>query len=631
MKYSFIFILCIIILFGALLRLDRLGERSLWFDEVMEVIGAGFAPDLKEIIIPSLPAIDPQAKRAEPQLSFYFVRQAIRRYGETPWAIRLPSFIAGSLTVAIIAFLGSSFWGRKEGLIAALLLALSPYHITHSQEARPYVFLVFFSLCSVWCFYQLLFGRRLRWLALLGLLLCTSLNVANSFVAFHLICIQGLFLVTYIFFRRDKSWKLILICLAVGGVAAFFSRAFIAHGVHFVIKHLDPQHEVKFLDFNWKFFRELINYYIIPNYSGWWARIAVCLYGILFAGGLISSYRNKWLTLLLLIWLVLPVVLVFTLFKPFEYFNPRYLILLLPVIILIIARGIVVFLDLGGVIFGGRRVWSYVIGIGLLIGLHLHPLMNYHQTEKDDWLGAAAYLRENIGKDDAFIVSPPEDYQTFIYYFDRSQIHRVPEVKIFNKISQQDCPFIWLVSYSESDSHWRQHYKDAYDEYKKFRDKLEVVERVEFIPKPIILKTVYFENKKIVAVDLGQSKRRGAEYDPGYDILYPQSYNQLGKLDLEIDALPVSFAAAYLRVQVYVVFEDNYLRLYLNDKQILDLRGAKEQQRETIFIPVTNLLKKEGKITFSGELFSAEDSSQELYDVRVEEVMLFYDLGEGYD
>jgi hypothetical protein len=70
--------------------------------------------------------------------------------GDAPaWLLRLPSFLAGSATIAVAAALG---WrrGRLEALLAAWLCALSFALVHFSSEARGYAGVVFFALCAQW-------------------------------------------------------------------------------------------------------------------------------------------------------------------------------------------------------------------------------------------------------------------------------------------------------------------------------------------------------------------------------------------------------------------------------------------------------------------------------------------------
>jgi 4-amino-4-deoxy-L-arabinose transferase-like glycosyltransferase len=71
--------------------------------------------------------------------------------GSSDFWVRLLFALAGWCGVLSIYFLGKELRGAPAGLWAAFLLAISPFHIWYSQDARPYPFLMLF------CILQMLF------------------------------------------------------------------------------------------------------------------------------------------------------------------------------------------------------------------------------------------------------------------------------------------------------------------------------------------------------------------------------------------------------------------------------------------------------------------------------------------
>jgi mannosyltransferase len=59
-------------------------------------------------------------------------------FGDSESALRWPSLIAGVAAVWLLYLLGRELNGRTAGLAAAFLLAISPFHIWYSAEARMY-------------------------------------------------------------------------------------------------------------------------------------------------------------------------------------------------------------------------------------------------------------------------------------------------------------------------------------------------------------------------------------------------------------------------------------------------------------------------------------------------------------
>lgn len=115
-----------------ILRLIGLGSKSLWIDEAASVYFARHAwPDL------IFGLCDPH-----PPL-YYALLKVVLPLSESEWAVRLPSALAGALTVLALALPGFEMAATRRadertGLLAALLLAVSPLHVWYAQEARMY-------------------------------------------------------------------------------------------------------------------------------------------------------------------------------------------------------------------------------------------------------------------------------------------------------------------------------------------------------------------------------------------------------------------------------------------------------------------------------------------------------------
>ena len=65
------------------------------------------------------------------------------------WPFRVPALIFGMLAVGSIAWLLREFSMPGEGIVAAFLLAIHPWHIRYASEARGYSLLVFLMLFSL--------------------------------------------------------------------------------------------------------------------------------------------------------------------------------------------------------------------------------------------------------------------------------------------------------------------------------------------------------------------------------------------------------------------------------------------------------------------------------------------------
>jgi mannosyltransferase len=175
------------------LRVYRLTHLSFWLDEGYSAFAAGLPlPDLLQFV----------ASRAHPPL-YFLLLHGWAWLGQADFVLRFLSVLWGVVGVAGLYVLGRRLLGRRIGLLAALLLAVSPMHIWHSQDARMYSQLFALAVLSTYLLVRALDEGRLRyWLgyALLATLCLYTHNTASLTVAAQVIFGLGLIAV-----RREWS------------------------------------------------------------------------------------------------------------------------------------------------------------------------------------------------------------------------------------------------------------------------------------------------------------------------------------------------------------------------------------------------------------------------------------------
>ncbi len=150
----------------------RLDAHGLWGDEVWQAMWARQQDALATIARFSAP----------PDFPLHFILvQFTTTYSGEPFWVRLPSALLGALTVPLVYGLGILVLNRVTGILAAVFLALAPFHVWFTQDARPYAALTFYSLLTCLFFHALL--RKNSWGAWAGLTLATTLNLYNHFFA----------------------------------------------------------------------------------------------------------------------------------------------------------------------------------------------------------------------------------------------------------------------------------------------------------------------------------------------------------------------------------------------------------------------------------------------------------------
>jgi len=139
-------LLVLIILFAFALRLYRLGYQSIWYDEAVSIHLA--TKDLRGITLHT-------AGDIHPPLYYYLLHVWVRVTGASEFSAAFFSLVFGILISAACYRLGAEVYGRQAGLLAAFLLALSPFNLWYSQEVRMYTLGAFIGLVSLYCLMRL--------------------------------------------------------------------------------------------------------------------------------------------------------------------------------------------------------------------------------------------------------------------------------------------------------------------------------------------------------------------------------------------------------------------------------------------------------------------------------------------
>lgn len=181
---------------GLFLRMVCIDEQSVWLDEVATLASA-VQPTLNEVIRMTY------ATERIPPLYPMVMHMWTRMFGFSEFSIRLPSAIFGSVTIPVLYALSRRLFDRKVGLMCAFLLAISPYHIWYSQEARFFAMFVFFNLLSILFFINLEGSSRQAFsrTQFVGYLLTTCVAAYLNYFMIFTVIAQNIVM----FFGRKKN------------------------------------------------------------------------------------------------------------------------------------------------------------------------------------------------------------------------------------------------------------------------------------------------------------------------------------------------------------------------------------------------------------------------------------------
>lgn len=412
--------LLLLILLAFALRLYDLDGQSMWSDEGLSLYRARLPlADIfaNQIVVDGVPTTD-----TNPPFYFLLLSGWRALAGESVFLLRYPGILLATLAMPLIYLLGRLLGGATLGLLAALLLAVSPFHVWEAQILRNYGLLLTLNLFSVYGLFRfLLAGRQRRWLALW--LVATLLGIYTHFFGFFLLAfglgVLGLFVLAS---PRGRSllWRRTLWLLAAAGVLLMIPIVPLAWSRFRAGQQIDF-HPVA-LTTVLRHAAGAFTAGISPGQEHPWWR---WLPGVLLSGlGLIVAWQRRAAFWLLLGYQIVPLglLLLVSLVNPL-YNGARHLLIGLPPFLLLAAWGLA----------GARRrarfpAWG--LG-GLVLAVQLTGLWSqFHAPElvRDDVRGAATYLSDVATAEDVVVLHDTLIRFTFDTYYDgAAPVIAIPE------------------------------------------------------------------------------------------------------------------------------------------------------------------------------------------------------------
>jgi len=129
----------ILLVAATLLRISSL-NNDLWIDEVYTLVDY--------VRLPVGQIVTDYSSDNQHVLFSVLARISIRTFGESAWALRLPSVVFGVASIWATMRLAMLVYGNRVAIYAGLLLTLSYHHIWFSQNARGYTLLLFGTVLS---------------------------------------------------------------------------------------------------------------------------------------------------------------------------------------------------------------------------------------------------------------------------------------------------------------------------------------------------------------------------------------------------------------------------------------------------------------------------------------------------
>lgn len=358
---------------GFALASYRLGSKSMWLDEATSANHARLG----------LSGLWTVVSGGDPNMGLYYVLLhfwvGVFGYGEV--AVRSMTVVLTGWAVLVMVLLGERLFGRAAGLLAGLLLAISPFFVQYEQTARSYALVVLLVLLSSYFFVAEL--KRPARATRVAYVLSSSLAVYAHYFAAYVLLVQ---LVTLLAVKRRGA-------LTTGWVTAATAVAVLCvPEVVFALRAGSGK-------VSWLQAPTVRTLAHLPSELAGGIALAVALsvlvcYGFAHA----AADRRKWQAGFLAAWLAIPVILDFAVSKIVQpLFLDYYLIVVLPPFLLLAAAGVARL---------PRRA-AQSIALGLLVVLSAVGVRHWYAAPgAENYRGAARYILDNERPGDGVIYYP---------------------------------------------------------------------------------------------------------------------------------------------------------------------------------------------------------------------------------
>ncbi len=387
------------------LRLYRLGYQELRGDEAFGVLFS--TQPLREIVSETLRTVEPH-----PPLDYVLLHAWMSVAGDSEFAMRFPSAVAGVLTVAMVFVLVRRLFGRRAGVWASLFMAINPFQVWHAQETRMYAIstaLAVASMLALWIALEK--GGWVRWGAYA---LLTAAHLYLHYYSFFIVLAQMLFV--FAFWRRYR--RRLIGFVTAGAVVMLLYLPWLVLAWRVILTYRGNGDSPALIAM---LLRSLRAFSLGETIQQERAVPFLLAFGVLAAVGVWHAARTKGRAALFLgLWLAVPLAGVWLASLRRPVFNERYVIAATP--------PLTMFLGVGAAWLGKQRRWGQM-ALGLMVVVCLVgstlSLRNYYTvpeySKTAGWRQLEAYLDGHAGPGDALIQNYPDPA---LAYYDSESLPR---------------------------------------------------------------------------------------------------------------------------------------------------------------------------------------------------------------
>ena len=355
--------------------------------------------------------------------------------GTTEFTLRFLPAIFGILCIPAIYFVGKRAFNQSVGLFSAFFLAINPFAIHYSQDARPYTLFLLGTLTTLYCTFRL--AQEFRWRDVIYFALSIQIVLySHPYGVFFLPVIIGTFFLYWNFAElAERKGKLKRFILA----ASLAALMFIPQLIRLTILFFDKVESGKVA--SWivipdlkDLFHTATAYFMMPRLA--YAVFLLILFALLYRR--MSQRPDRILlmfigVLLLCAW-ILPWVISLTLAP---IYVTRYTIPALAAFILALGWAVSVFPR-------GIRIAAILF----ILCVTVKPLYYYYtKADKDPWRQTAELIRQNMHDEDLIVTNTWYNQYALSYYLNAENSVRVIAPPNHDNLSDlvRHAPTVWFV------------------------------------------------------------------------------------------------------------------------------------------------------------------------------------------
>lgn len=399
MKWQRAAALILLMLLAFALRLYHLDHQELRGDEAFGVLFA--ARPVRQIVSETIRAVEPH-----PPLDYVVLRGWMAIAGDSEFAVRFPSAVAGMLAVPLAFALARRMFGRAAGIGAAFLLAINPFHLWHAQEARMYTISTALALATTLVMWIAL--QRGGWRRWLMYALLTAAHFYLHYYSFFIVFAQGLWVLAMARGHRRRLAEFVATALVVG----LLYLPWLALAWQVILAYHGNGDSPSLPDMLFRCVRAFSLGQ--TNQATTAAFFLPAFVGLGAVGAWYAARRQRDGTLLLGLWLVVPLAGVWIASLRRPVFDERYVIAATPPFYL--------FLGIGAACLTRQRLWGRIV-LSVLVTVcvagSVLSLWNYYAvpeySKSAGWRELVDYLDDHAQPGDVLVQNYPDPSLAYYY------------------------------------------------------------------------------------------------------------------------------------------------------------------------------------------------------------------------